>query len=536
MPLSLLAYMTTFGVFSQKKGNRHKMLKSSRACKHLKLVLILPLCVFTMAAAYAQDGSGLDTAVSPVPAWDDRTSRNWGEFVRDSTIALGYCLFKNTILMYFNGVILQSSWAFPTTDSIMSNFNEPWKWEDADGFMVNHLGHPIQGSVYFNAGRVNGFGFYSSLFFSALGSFSWEAFHERQRASMNDLLITAPTGMSLGEILYRLYVQAHAAGFPALLIGLFNPAAGVHRLVTGWEPPPVQNNFYDIRFYVGAAYAHTDYSVFGAMLEETGFAGTQREVFSHSGAFADVGFHIIYGDPFVQSTWVPFRHFEFFGSFGADVGNQNHFRVFSDGYLFSFSPLYSETQALSHGLSLHFDYATLGEFDMFYATINMYSNALGWSAKYRHLFSEDISWRARMHAAFTFFGASSYHNPLDTRQSELLNYGFGMSVKHLSGFEFGRRNRFDVHNFFYFQWHYPRTAEVSATEHAISQGFVWFQFHDFTFSRLVTERVSLGATFSMAMERGWFGAFPSTRKNHWAVRTFVAWNGNNIRGTGGNPR
>jgi len=316
-----------------------------------------------------------------------------------------------------------------------------------------------------------------------------------------------------------LYMQAHAAGVPAFVTFVMNPTLGVHRLLTNWEPPAVQRNLYDLQIYVAAAYSNINYYASGPMLAEDG----RQELFSHAGPFLDVGFRVVYGDPFVQGTWVPFRHFELMASFGADIRRHNDFRLFSDGYLFSFSPLHTETRALSTGLSLHFDFVSVGDFSMYYGVINMYSNALAWTVKYRHLFSPGITWRARAHAGFTFFGASSYHDPEERRgQTEMLNYGYGISLKHLSGFEFGRRNRLDIHNFFYFQWTYPGTG-------ALSQGFVRWQFHDFTFSHMVSRRMSLGGTFSLATERGSFGEFPSTRKNHWAVRTFVAWNGQNIR-------
>jgi len=326
-----------------------------------------------------------------------------------------------------------------------------------------------------------------------------------------------PVPMTLGEIMFRLYMQAHAAGVPAFVTFIMNPTLGVHRLITRWEPPVVENNLHKFQVYLAAAYSSTDYSVSGLMVDG------RQELFSDAVPFVDVGFHVIYGDPFVQGTWIPFRHFELLASFGSDMHRHNDFRFFSDGYLFSFSPLHTETRALSTGLSLHFDFVSLGDFCMYYGIINMYSNALGWTVKYRHLFSPGIGWRARAHAGFTFFGASSYHHPSEVMQTELLNYGYGINLKHLSSLELGRRNRLDIHNFFYFQWSYPGTG-------ALSRGFVRWQFHDFTFSHMVSQRISLGGTFSLATERGSFGEFPSTRKNHWSVRTFVAWNGNNIRG------
>jgi len=498
---------------------RHKPLGLSN---RRSLVFVLLLCVAMARAGYVYPQDALDEPeFSQGRAWDEPVSRILGETVVSGLIAAGYCLLSNTIVMSFNRFVVQAPWALPTAQSVRRNFTEAWKWEGSDGFKVNHLGHPMQGMTYFSAGRVMGFGFYGSIFFSAFGSFAWEAFGESQQASINDFYITAPTGLSLGEIMFRLYMQAHAAGVPAFITFIMNPTLGVHRLLTGWEPPEVERNFYDLQVYLAAAYVNINYSVSGPMVQET-----ERFPISNAGAFADVGFRVIYGDPFVQNTWVPFRHFELLASFGSDMHRHNDFRFFSSGYIFSFSPLHTENRALSTGLSLHFDFASIGDFCMYYGIINLYSNALGWSVKYRHLFSPNFGWRARAHAAFTFFGASSYHNPERSPNRDLLNYGYGINLKHLSSFEFGRRNRLDVHNFFYFQWSYPGTL----TGVPFSQGFVRWQFHDFTFSHMVSQHISLGATFSLATERGSFGEFPSTRKNHWSVRTFAAWNGRNIRG------
>ena len=453
----------------------------------------------------------------PFRAWDDPVPRGFGATLTSGLLASGYGLLKNTILMLYNTIVLDEWWTTPTASSIRRNFTVPWRWEVGDGFMVNYLGHPIQGMIYFGAGRATGFSFYGSIFFSVFGSVTWELMFEYAQAAINDLFTTAPAGVSLGEMMFRLYLQAHAAGMPAFLTFLLSPSAALHRLVTRWEPPHVERNFYDFSFHLAAAYGNTDHHISGDMI-----GGSHREFF-HSGPFAAAGFRIIYGDPFVQNTWVPYRHFEFSGTFGTDAFNHVDMRVFSDGYLFSFSPLHTDTQALSTGLSLHMDFASIGLLDMFHATINMYSNAIGWSVKYRHIFSPNISWRARAHASFTFFGASNFYNHFVSERHEQMSYAYGVNLKHLSTLDIGTRSRIDLDNFFFFQWSYPNI-------NALSRGFVWWQFHDVSFSHMVSRNISLGAAFSFAMERGFFEGFPSTSKNYWSARTFVAWNGQSIRG------
>ena len=60
-----------------------------------------------------------------------------------------------------------------TPASWWKNVERGWEW-DLDDFMVNQLGHPYQGSNYFNAGRSNGLGFWLSAGVAAVGSGTWE--------------------------------------------------------------------------------------------------------------------------------------------------------------------------------------------------------------------------------------------------------------------------------------------------------------------------------------------------------------------------
>ena len=459
------------------------------------------------------------------PAWDDPAPRGAGQVLMRGAFACGTALLSHGFLILFNGFVTRQDWAFPTGESIRSNLAGNWRWEDRESFLMNHLGHPIQGSVYFAAARANGFGFYGSIFFNVFGSVTWEVFGESNPASINDFFNTVPSGMVLGEILFRLYLQALAAGVPAPLRFLISPGAAFQNLATGWNPPQVENNLYEFRAYLGGGWSRTDYSILGPAAEGAGF-------FLQS-PFADVGVRIAYGDPFEQGTWRPFRHFEFFASFGSNAVNYQDFRIFADGYLFSFAPVHTARRAVSTGLSLHFDFAAIGEFNVYDSSINMYSSALSWTVKQRRLFQTGITWRSRSHAGFTFFGASKYHCPERWVELEeefgmgmdLLNFGYGISLKHFSTVELGRRSRLDAHALFYFLWPYPGTS-------AISRGLVRWQFFDVAFSRLVSPRISLGASFSFARERADFDGFASLRKNHWAVRTFVAWNGQNMRGPG----
>lgn len=487
------------------------------------MCLALVLLAAPAGGAFAQEEESRPSVASEAEdaaegdAWDEPALMGFGEFMRAAAVAGTYTLLSNVALMYINGLVFEIHWAFPSPASMRSNISTfirgEWIWENRGGFLVNQFGHPVQGFTYFAAGRVAGLDFYGSIFWSAAGSFGWETFHANQPGSINDFISTTLAGVSLGEIMFRLHAQAISAGVPPLLAGLFNPVSGSYAVLSGRPTPAVPNNMHDFQARLSASYASTDYFAEGAPLPE------REEIWNNGAFFPDLGIRAVYGDPFIQNTRVPYRHFEFDFFFGTDLSTHNDLRLFSDGYLLSFSPLHTETSALSHGLSLHYDLAWIGTYNLYNATINMYNNALAWTVKYRRQLSKNIAWSARAHAGATFFGVHKY---LDTQyppdyERERNSFGYGAMFKHLSTLDLNARARLDLNNFFYFQWPYPETLSPA-------EGFAWWQMHDASFSYLVSPGVSLGAAFSFIAERGGFRDFPSTEKNHWAARAFVAWN------------
>jgi hypothetical protein len=432
-----------------------------------------------------------------------------GESILHGLIGSGEVLLSNGIVMAYNMshylVTGDGSWSIPNEKAIYCNFTESWEWEDTDGFKVNQIGHPIQGSVYFNAGRVNGFNFYQSAAFSAIGSFIWEAVSESNRASINDFITTVSGSLSIGEMLYRLYLEACFAGIPAPFAAFFNPMAGFHRLLNRWEPPGYGRKLYQLQYQLG-----TGYSKINSSLSNSG-----RDLFAFQGFFADIAFSAVYGNPFEQDSATPFDHFELAMLYGMDAGNVMNIRLISDGYLFSFSPLYTKTDTLSTGLSLHFDFASLGEFSMYDGTIDHYSNALDWSIKYQHRFSEDAAFQTKFHAGFTFIGVSGYYSP--DRKRYLKNYGGGLNSKLFIAFDHKKLGKLEADIFTYALWTYPETS-------ALSQGTVLWLFTDLAYSRLVSKHLSVGITDFFLFYQGTFSGFPDTRKYSNAVKLFAAWN------------
>ncbi|MGB5847784.1 MAG: DUF3943 domain-containing protein, partial [Ignavibacteriaceae bacterium] len=133
----------------------------------------------------------------------------------------------------------EDNWANVTADSWWNNISKGWEY-DGDAFLTNYFAHPYHGSLYFNTGRSNGYSFWESTAWAAVGSGLWEYFGETFRPAFNDWINTTVNGITLGEVLHRLSVvvtdnTATGSRRVWLEIGgaLINPMRGFNRLISG---------------------------------------------------------------------------------------------------------------------------------------------------------------------------------------------------------------------------------------------------------------------------------------------------------------
>jgi hypothetical protein len=76
---------------------------------------------------------------------------------------------------------------------------------DADHFNTNAAGHPLDGTVFYQIARGNGFGPGASFIWAVIGSTFWEYFVEiPENPSLNDMILTPGAGAIIGEATYRL--------------------------------------------------------------------------------------------------------------------------------------------------------------------------------------------------------------------------------------------------------------------------------------------------------------------------------------------
>jgi len=476
--------------------------------KRLYTLLLCGLLIYAPAMlVFPQDTETSDTET---PNLGNAAPKTRNMAVR-ALIASGEALFSNGLMLSYNLAVLRNkaTWATPTAATIRDSFTKPWQWELTDGFKVNQFGHPYHGTMYFGAGRANGFGFYESIFFSSMGSFTWETLCESAKPSINDYIATSIGAAPLGEILYRLYLEACAAGVPSGVAALINPMAAFHRLVSRWKPPNEGRRLYQLQYYVGIGYVQNHFSL------------ASEDFYNHQGPMGDLGINIVYGNPFQQTSTIPYEHFEASMGFGIDGVNYVGIRFISDGYLFSFSPVYTDTEKMSTGLSLHMDFVSQGKFDFFNGIIDQYSNALDWTVKYQHLFSSAAVFQLKFHAGVTFFGGSEYYangSGEYPKGRELKTYGGGLNGKLFLALETSKLGKLETNLLCYTMWTYPGTS-------AVSKSNVFWLFVETTYSVYITKRMSVGVNDLFSLERGTYSnGFPNTFKYNNVLKLFVAWN------------
>ena len=146
-----------------------------------------------------------------LPAWEPRQ--------RNFALAAAEVAAIEVLPWAFNRYVTEGDYAYISLKTIQQNFQTGFTY-DHDAFATNQGSHPLHGSLYFNAARSNGYGFWESGAFTFFGSFLWETVMENEPPAINDMVNTTLGGMARGEIEHRLaimIVDNTARGFGRVL-------------------------------------------------------------------------------------------------------------------------------------------------------------------------------------------------------------------------------------------------------------------------------------------------------------------------------
>jgi len=144
---------------------------------------------------------------------------------------------------------------------------EGWRF-DGNAYDINALGHPGFGTLTHFLARENGYSVAESFVISTLASGGWETFIEwAEYGSLNDLAMTSPAGIPLGETAYQFIHHYREADYQfAAGVGSENGAAMEVASVRGdlnRIPTTGEGRFYAGQHVGFAAEMTADYSVRG---------------------------------------------------------------------------------------------------------------------------------------------------------------------------------------------------------------------------------------------------------------------------------
>lgn len=347
------------------------------------------------------------------------------------TIDIFYALLDiNTSNLTLNlGGRLAGAGFFNTTFETIAQSIDPetWFWETGDRFFINQFGHPWQGSTYFASARINGFNFYGSIPFALIGSLQWETMYELG-SSINDVISTSLGGVSLGEMLHRLFLEVDESPSAGAKIGGFflSPLESVNAIYHRPKRETGGGNIY--RLMVKAGFEKTF----------ARFAGHQTEADAWQSPGGYLGVNVIYGDPFTREIRKPYDHFEASADLTANFASYN-MQVISDGFIFSpaapAAPSRAPKTFTNTGLTLHYDFfnATNDIIDnVGHGNIQFSSNAVDWTVKHAVILSERAHLSVKAHAGLVLWGTSMYNDSMmnDTYLMDTRNtYGIGENLK-----------------------------------------------------------------------------------------------------------
>ena len=256
----------------------------------------------------------------------------------------------NMGLWAFDRYALEGHYAYISWETIKANLRHGFEW-DNDHLNTNMFSHPYNGSIFYNAGRSNGFNYWQSELFAIGGSAMWELFMECEYPSTNDIIATPIGGAALGEVFYRasdLILNDRATGGERIgrevAAFIIDPMRGITRIVSGqaWKKrdtsgrrfglPPIS-----IEASLGARYL--------AMVDTKGWKiGPAAEI------------NIEYGDRFEESTKIPYDYFSFNLELQAIATQPLISRIEIMGRLLSSELIDKDKLNVSIGLYQHFDF------------------------------------------------------------------------------------------------------------------------------------------------------------------------------------
>lgn len=186
---------------------------------------VRPLLTQTVRAPLPAKLKAYETDFVPV-AYDASTGKKlW----RANCWAVGYNLLAASLLVTMPENA--SKWNKQDVRAVLPQYKKTFTGLptiDKDIWYINYVGHPYQGSCYYNALRSQGATWWQSGLFSLGHSLLWEYVVEggMEQPSVQDIIVTPVGGSLLGELFHFSTIRMSRNGFKwyeKVFVCVFNP-------------------------------------------------------------------------------------------------------------------------------------------------------------------------------------------------------------------------------------------------------------------------------------------------------------------------
>ncbi|MGO8695386.1 MAG: DUF3943 domain-containing protein [Rectinemataceae bacterium] len=473
------------------------------------------LLAFVISAALAQAEPQTAAAAAPSAAADiAQPAENPSPDHPRYGIALAEILGVNVVVNSFDRFIDEpffpmkgeNGWANSTLQSSWANLAGPWHF-DQDPWLVNEIGHPIQGLFYFTAARSNGLDFWESALGTAIGSFTWKLFGEVDDSNINDLVTTTMGGVALGEMVHRLYVEAERDGSWARFFA--SPMDAANDAVFGErsrEDGPSGFPDLSLSFQAGfvAPFLEPDAARTAAQGVSPGFGGLTDEL----------GEEVSYGDPFGACS-SPYDYFEQ----RLDLELSPSFwgiAFFSSGTLYTIPLVDTGRDELSLASCLHYDFIDN-------SFVELEANAVGLSLFGRRIYSNGFRFSGELHLDAIVLGTNenAYLREIDGVQSldeegRDYDWGFGEGAKIHLDVSQPRFGRLSLDYAVYGMNPVPGTADSLAPLDYAIVGVLTLAYE-----HMVSAHVSVGSAYALYHKNAFYDSLPEIQEYAQAVTFYV---------------
>lgn len=421
--------------------------------------------------------------------------------------ALGGMLFFNVGLASYNRFVIGSGWAKVGPDE----WNRFWERDfeyDHDWYWTNFVLHPYQGSMYYMVSRNSNLNALESFGITLLGSAFWEYLCETNAPSINDMVYTSIGSFAVGEMLYRLSLNADEVS--SLLGFAVNPMRVWSQLWTRQKPAGRRGTIHELAVAFGIGSARTYTNILG---DGNYFDYEQTEVFP---VYFSPSLFVVYNDPYGHDSNSPYSQFELALSASVGPGSGHgsdcaykeideklmyNIRIESNGMLWSRAPDFGENIDTTVGLVMNYDF----DWHQFY---ELSSLAPGIAVKQRIRFdSSRIEWQ--FHGCGIILGTTDfyyYHRPLiDPEEHVFRNYSFTTGAQTALKFRYvtDKGTQFNAGFRGYAMYDFYGQLQKNA-----STGWEWIGFVNAGCEIPLSKKVRIGMSDEVYLKRAFYKKVP----------------------------